>query len=295
MRMEKSGPTAADFLNDADEAEIARIGALGHPEVDSRVASQHLTAMAAAGRRPASRFGRAKVVAAFAAGLVLGGTSLASAGVMGSTVQDTVADVAAKVNVNLPGGGHGPERYGTGQAGCPGYTTRMNHGQYVKSKTDPAARAAAAASDCGKPVQTVGKSQKPENENESEADTCKPAWAGPGLTKEQRKAAKDAATSQTAGSTCAVDDQGENESDANAQDNQGNQGDQGKPENTPPSTAAVTPPTGGQDDNAGLPTGGSVPGENEQGDQHRDEAPATTLPSQADGQGDQGGASGQQP
>src|SRR5712691_599297 len=68
-----------------EHAELAgRLRAVGQTPVDPAVASAHLTAIAAVptGRtaRPVRhRFVRSKVAAAFAAGLLLGGTSLASA------------------------------------------------------------------------------------------------------------------------------------------------------------------------------------------------------------------------
>jgi hypothetical protein len=106
---------------------VARLRALGSQPVDPVVASEHLTAMASvrAGRtRPVGRFQRLKVGAAFAAGIVLGGTSLASAGVMGQTVQDKVADAAQHVNVNLPGGTQ------RSADGCGGRSYK-NHGDFV--------------------------------------------------------------------------------------------------------------------------------------------------------------------
>ena len=67
---------------------------------------------------------RSKVAAAFAAGLVLGGTSLASAGVLGNTPQNAVADAAGHVGLDLPGGTP------RSTEGCGGKTYK-NHGQFV--------------------------------------------------------------------------------------------------------------------------------------------------------------------
>lgn len=259
---------------------VARLRALGSRPVDPTVASEHLTAMAdvrsRAGSRATGRFGRMKIAAAFAAGIVLGGTSLASAGVMGSTVQDKVADAAAHVNVNLPGG---TERYGVGAPECPGYTEGMNHGQWVKAHKGDAE---AAKSDCGKPKHSVDKSQNDANENEpgdsGNGAACTPPWAGKG------KAGKDIDKSawRSTHPECADDqgDQGENSQENGTQD-------ETSTTSVTPSTAAVTPPGGGQDDNAGVPNGGSIPGENEQGSDHRTDTTGapSTLPAPAQGQG----------
>jgi hypothetical protein len=263
---------------------VARLRAFGSQPVDSAVASEHLTAMAAvrAGRaHPVGRFQRLKVGAAFAAGIVLGGTSLASAGVMGPTVQDKVADAAAHVNVNLPGG---TERYGVGKAECAGYTAGTNHGQWVKAhKGDPEA----AKSDCGKPVKSVDKAQNDANENDNEngnGAACKPPWAGKG------KAAKniDKAQWRADHPNCAADDQGENENENETTGTANND------EHTPSSTtsSSLTPPST-PDTNAGVPNGGSVPGQNEQDDEHRDGASASTLPPEANGNATQGGDAGE--
>jgi hypothetical protein len=260
---------------------VARLRALGSQPVDPAVASEHLTAMAAvhAGRaRPVGRFQRLKVGAAFAAGIVLGATSLASAGVMGQTVQDKVADAAQHVNVNLPGG---TERYGVGAAECPGYTPGTNHGQWVKAhKGDPDA----AKSDCGKPVSAVNKSHDDANESGSDhASACRPLWAGKG------KAGKDikAANPNWQPPAGCENDQGESEHDTTGTA----KNDENPSSSTTPSS--VTPPST-PDTNAGVPTGGSVPGQNEQGDEHRDGATATTLPPEANSNATDGADKGEQ-
>ena len=163
-----------------EHAELAdRLSALGRVPVDPAVASAHLTAMAAAHpartvRPRRERFARGRVAAAFAAGLILGGTSLASAGALGTTPQNTVADAAGHVGLDLPGGTP------RSTEGC-GAETYKNHGQFVARGGDP-------HSPCGKPV----KSGKPEGDHaksdhtkkspEANAgDGCgKPPWAGKG-------------------------------------------------------------------------------------------------------------------
>ena len=269
---------------------VARLRALGSRPVDPAVASEHLTAMAAvrAGRaRPAGRFQRLKVGAAFAAGIVLGGTSLASAGVMGQAVQDKVADAAQHVNVNLPGG---TER---STVGCPAGKTYKNHGQFVKDGGDPKAP-------CGKPVKSVDKAQNGADDNGPDANgsgngsACKPPWAGK-MTKAERDAARAGADAwRAAHPECAADDQGENGNEQGDVE----KNDENPSSTAPSSTAAVTPPGGGKDDNAGVPDGGSVPGSDEQGSEHRTDGADTkggapsTLPPQAKGNGADNGVRG---
>jgi hypothetical protein len=146
---------------------VERLGAMGRVPVDPAVQARHLTAMAGV-RRPASRFGRAKLVAAFAAGLVLGGTGLASAGVLGETPQNAVADAAAHVGIDLPGGTP------RSTEGCGGKTYK-NHGQFVRDGGDPHAP-------CGKPVvATTGSTVQPGSAGTgSDHAGCRPPWAGKG-------------------------------------------------------------------------------------------------------------------
>ncbi len=124
------------------------------------------------------RFGRAKVAAAFAAGLVLGSTGLASAGAFGSTPQTVVANAANHVGLDLPGGTP------RSTDGCGGKTYK-NHGQFVSQGGDP-------HSPCGKPLKSAGKHHKhtdtPDNADNRDKTPggghdkgCgKPPWAGKG-------------------------------------------------------------------------------------------------------------------
>ena len=89
---------------------------------------------------------RSKVAVAFAAGLVLGGTSLASAGVLGNTPQNAVADAAGHVGLDLPGGTP------RSTEGCGGQTYK-NHGQFVSRGGDP-------HSPCGKPREVDGQARQ---------------------------------------------------------------------------------------------------------------------------------------
>ncbi len=173
-----------DPISPEHAALAARLAALGKEPVDPAIASEHLTAIAAV---PASRtlrpvrerFVRGKVAAAFAAGLLLGGTSLASAGALGNTPQNAVADAAGHVGLDLPGG---TPRSAEGCGGKP----YKNHGQYVSQGGDP-------HSPCGKPVKSGHKPDKNKDATDDDAkaggtkkaggagDGCgKPPWAGKG-------------------------------------------------------------------------------------------------------------------
>ena len=138
-----------------EHAELAdRLSALGRAPVDPAVASAHLTAMAAVRsaktvRPRRERFVPGTVAAAFAAGLILGGTSLASAGALGTTPQNTVADAAGHVGLDLPGGTP------RSTEGCDGETYK-NHGQFVARGGDP-------HSPCGKPLKSTDKPGEADN------------------------------------------------------------------------------------------------------------------------------------
>jgi hypothetical protein len=159
-----------------EHVELARrLAALGKESVDPAVASGHLTAIAAVQprrtRRPVrGRFVHSKVAVAFAAGLVLGGTSLASAGVLGNTPQDAVADAAGHVGLDLPGGTP------RSTEGCGGQTYK-NHGQFVSQGGDP-------HSPCGKPMKSTDKTGKADDRKVPGAGAAKkcgkPPWAGKG-------------------------------------------------------------------------------------------------------------------
>jgi hypothetical protein len=199
-----SDPTA-DPTSPEHVALAGRLAALGKEPVDPAVASDHLAAIAAVqpGRtlRPVrERFVRGKVAAAFAAGLLLGGTSLASAGALGNTPQNAVADAAGHVGLDLPGGTP------RSTEGCDGKPYK-NHGQFVAQGGDP-------HSPCGKPVNA---SDKPGNDNDATGDDAKspkkaggpdagcgkPPWAGKG---NQAKKTPEALAQRKA--ACGDDDSG---------------------------------------------------------------------------------------
>lgn len=172
-----------------DEHLTNRLRRLGEEPVDPGLRAAHLTAMAAAAQgRRGTRFHRLKVGGAFAAGLLLGGTSLASAGALGTGAQDVVADTAAHVGVDLPGGKP------RSTAGCDGKVYK-NHGDFVSQGGDPHA-------ECGKPVKAdKGKDKDSKDagaiddpdaaEKPAGADSCKPPWAGKG-NKDMKTPAADA-------------------------------------------------------------------------------------------------------
>jgi hypothetical protein len=192
---------------------IQRLAAFGRVPVDPAVQARHLTAMAAARRPRAGRFGRAKVAAAFAAGLVLGGTGLASAGVLGEVPQNAVADAASRVGLNLPGG------TARSTEGCPEGKTYRNHGQFVREGGDPHAP-------CGKPV--VATTGGPGGGATEAPGGCRPPWAGKG---NQDKRTPEAMAEHRA--RCGDDGAGE--------------------EQTPSSVPSTLPPAaGGRDDAPGL-------------------------------------------
>ena len=134
-----------------------RLRRLGGQPVDPSLASQHLTAMAmvAPGGAPLGR--RLRVGAAFLAGLLVGGTGLASAGALGPA-QGVAHSALGRVGINVPDddGDKKPRHNGpecTDADGNPIPDLR-NHGQYVRSQAK-GDRSEAAQSDCGKPVQAV--------------------------------------------------------------------------------------------------------------------------------------------
>ena len=247
-------------MSEFDDLE-SRLRVLGSEPVDPAVQSRHLTAMSAVHWRR-SRLGRAKVVAAFAAGIVLGGTGLASAGAMGESVKNSVADAAAKVNLNLPGG--------TPRVQCTGQAEGETHGQYVKGATTKEDKQARAKSNCGKPLV----SENGGGDNENSASECKPPWAGQ-MDKATRTSLRESWTRPT---SCASEGaEIETESDE----------EKGKKPETPP----------GQDgkDGAGKPEGLTTQQDDVESTTTTTEAatttteataPTPTLPGQANEQAD---------
>lgn len=185
-------------MNEHDDL-TARLRDLGRNPVEPATASRHLTAMAAGRQVRIGRFGRAKVAAAFAAGIILGGTGLASAGVMGNGAQNTVANAAEHVGVNLPGG---KPRSTTGCTVARSgetltQTTFKNHGDYVSAGGDPKA-------DCGKPVKATD-NQPDKSKGDEHRSECAPPWAGK-MPKATRTSIKDANPNWTPPAGCESDE-----------------------------------------------------------------------------------------
>jgi hypothetical protein len=128
----------------------SRLHELGAASIDPAVASVHLGAMAGVAPGRAGWATKLRVAAAFFAGLLIGGSGLAAANALPSSAQSVAHATLAKVGVNVPSGhDRVTEGCGTDSNGQP----FKNHGQYVKAH--PEDRAAAAASDCGKPKKSV--------------------------------------------------------------------------------------------------------------------------------------------
>lgn len=204
---------------------IRRLRSLGTEPVEPGVAGRHLSFLAA-GPVAAGRRRRPMMVGAMLAGLVMGGTGLATA--LPGSLPHQASSVArsALAAVNLVNGDQAPshpsaakaaakaakaaaeateaattdadqghakvERFLTGcTAGTPAVPFTGNHGQYVKAHPDNPAtadvneREAAAKSNCGKPLASLGtdtedatKPEAPEAPEVENEGTGKPADAG---------------------------------------------------------------------------------------------------------------------
>ncbi|HUS61019.1 MAG TPA: hypothetical protein VMY34_02410 [Acidimicrobiales bacterium] len=171
---------------------IARLNDLGSNPVDPATASQHLTTLATAATpaEPSRWWTKARVAAAFAAGILIGGTGLASAGALPDVVQDKVANVAAKVGLDLP---QGTARYAGAECGLDADGQPIewrNHGQYLKSL--PAdQREAASSSKCGKPLSSIN-GDTSDAGDEDGPNACKGAGKGRGNGHASSKAAQKA-------------------------------------------------------------------------------------------------------
>ena len=254
----------------------ARLRAMGSQPVDPSTMSEHLTAIASA---PSSRkwFSvlrqRAAVAGALLAGLALGTTGAATAGVLGplqSIAHTAAAHVGAEgvVPDSSDHGGNTKSTDNTVDAGvvrfrgdatnpCPTPTagaTYKNHGQYVKLFQDAseADRQKAAESDCGKPLSAVNKGSDDSSES---ADTNKPETD---------------ANANDNSSDCNRSDAADAEHGKSAE--HGKPADTGKPDCVAPNANA--------DDNAsgdhGKPADpGSQAGDHSQSDEHTPEAPTS--------------------
>jgi hypothetical protein len=169
-------------MSDYDDPLVSRLGDLGRTPVDPHVASSHLRALAGVPVRPAW-FGRLRVTGAFAAGLLVGTTGLATAGALPAPVQQIAHTTLGAVGVDVPG---------TDRVGGPECGDAKNHGQFVRA-ADKGHRAEAAHSDCGKPKSAVdgkGAGDTAPTTGGAAAD-CQgpPPWAKQAITDKAAKAA----------------------------------------------------------------------------------------------------------
>jgi hypothetical protein len=204
---------------DDDDILLRRLHALGTQPVDPATAATHLTAMATVAPRRAARrsFGhKLRIGAAFAAGLVLGGTGLAAAGALPDGAQQVAHTALSQVKVHVPpghavaaahakakgnakGNGNGKAAHGGGvtrsvaPADCPDWDFASgppkNHGQYVSAMTDrvralPEAQRDAAMqrygeSACGKPVHAGTDDDDADHDEQPEVETTTPVTTTP--------------------------------------------------------------------------------------------------------------------
>jgi hypothetical protein len=165
-----------------NEDVISRLRGLGRRPVDSDVAARHLATLEDGAGVGASWSGRHrfKIVAAFAVGLMVGTSGLATAGALPNGAQEVVHRTLGAVGVKVPHGDRyqGPE--------CGGEV--KNHGQYVKSQPKEN-RAEAAKSRCGKPVQ-AGTGDDSADQPKGTGCQGPPPWAGTGKPDAAAKAAR---------------------------------------------------------------------------------------------------------
>lgn len=173
-----------------DELSIEdRLRRLGGQPVDPSLASQHLTAMAdvAPARAPFGR--RLRVGAALVAGLLVGGTGLASAGALGPA-QGVAHSALGRVGISVPDHDrhNGPEC--TDEDGNP-IADLKNHGQYVRSQAK-GDRSAAAKSNCGKKVKAVDPAADTESTEAEDGEKTAEEKAQQQAEKDARKAEQEA-------------------------------------------------------------------------------------------------------
>ena len=262
-----------DFGDHQDVVE--RLRALGQQPVEPALASAHLTAMA--GGRPGTRgWTRLKVGGAFLAGLLLGGTGLASAGALPDPVQQAAHSALRQVGIDVP---PGHDRYDGPECGkdANGQAFR-NHGQYVKA--NKANNPEAGKSRCGKPVKagqgsTTSSSAPGAANRNSAADNCQgpPPWAtDKTMTAEEKTAAQAARRAACPG---------EDTEDAEDADEPG-QGQGAGRQNQPDQPTASSPATGRPEDPGRSDAGGQSEGKanagGNQGQGTTTTAPSTTVP-----------------
>lgn len=151
----------------------ARLRSLGEQPIDPPTQSAHLTAMAVARPARSGLRDKLKVAAALAGGFLLGSTGLAFAGALPAPAQDVASEAMARVGVEVP---TGTERYfGTECVAAEGGGHARNRGLYLKQERAKGAAAldAAKASDCGKPVVSLGGGDEAEGVDDVEGERPK--------------------------------------------------------------------------------------------------------------------------
>ena len=158
---------------------IEQLQALGSRPIDPGRQAADLAAMHGVGPARAWR-PKLRVAAAFLAGLLVGGTGLASANALPDPAQRVAHSVLGSVGIDVPK----PERYHGSECGS---EVKRNHGAYVRDNHS------LAKSRCGKPVQAgTGDDDGGGNGGAAKDDACrgKPPWAGGGMTAEEKAAAQ---------------------------------------------------------------------------------------------------------
>ena len=246
-----------------------RLRALGQRPVDPALRSEHLTAMAGAGRGSAFRTslaGRLKIGAGVLAGFLLGATGLTTAGALGpvqsiaatavehatplkglpesaSTKAKEKADKEAKAN-RLADGSIGTERnwvgcYGTGGEKNVG-PFAGNHGQYLKQERAAGrlAEAMDAGKDCGKPIGGDDEDEATDQAEKNEAPEVEGAEKGKSDDEHGKADAPGQDKAKDAKDKAAKGDDADDDEDADE-----DEADEAKPAETGNADAAGQPST----------------------------------------------------
>jgi hypothetical protein len=199
-----------------DDELTRRLRSLGTFPIDSATQSRHLTAMAEAAAAPRlmATFGqRLRVAAALVIGFMLGTTGLASAGALGPMQPIAATAIEAATPFSVPGGHEddaGTPRY---REGCDESVTFKNRGSYLKAVRakygkESAELEAAKASDCGKPLVSLGGDDEATENDQSEekkadSDNGKPENPGKSADAKGQKTSEEGAEAGKANAACA--------------------------------------------------------------------------------------------
>lgn len=216
-----------------------QLRALGERPIDPARAADDLAAMAAVSDealvvgpdpRRTGFWTRARVGAAFLAGLLIGGTGLASADALPDPAQRVAHSVLGTVGIDVPK----PERYHGPECGS---EVKRNHGAYVRDNKE------LAQTECGKKVKTPGESDdagKGDKAGKEAKGPCQgpPPWARDKTMTSEAKAAAEAARE----AQCPDDDEADKREDE-ADDDQGEDITEPTTDTTTASTTASTAAT----------------------------------------------------